>query len=210
MSYSSQMSESIFTPPQQAIDGAVFGNNFGNSMNVREVGALRVAMESAIVSAFQHGEDVPVGAAALKGDEITGLGYAADKMHKQPDLHAEAMTILDSRSKRATANPDTVVVTLEPCTKCQDFLADQPGIKVVAFGLSRSDAAERGILKPHAETIFERANRVGLPYEVRQVEDEQLRTIGLTLLDHVERNLDTEAVSIDTGRLLAALTQLKP
>lgn len=104
--------------------------------------------------------------------------------------------------------PHTVVVTAEPCDNCQDTLARNRDVKRVVFGLSREDMVSKGLVKPHAETIFERAERMGLPYEVAQVADAQLQTVGLTLFDHVTRDVQSGQVNVDRQALSQALTEL--
>lgn len=202
------MREPLFTPMNQAARLLEVEDDPDSFQQAREAAGLHRATTLALESAFRFGMDMPVGAVALEGSDIVGRGFAGDKRLGESLLHAEAMTILDARFDVAKARPDTVVATLEPCTQCQDYLATQPGLKRVVFGLSRADAASKGLIKPHEETIFQRAERVNLPYLVAQVEDEQLKTFGLTLLDNVRRDTTTGVVTIDTVSLSVALTTL--
>jgi tRNA(Arg) A34 adenosine deaminase TadA len=179
-----------------------------SEMRARDRALLWRATTLAIESAFSYGLDFPVGAVAAKGDEIIGRHFASDKRHRMRELHAERMAVIEGMAGPLGKSPDTVVVTLEPCKMCQDFLATVPSIKRVGFGLARSEMEERGLAKHHDETIFGRAIRLGLPYEVVQIEDEQLHTAGTIILDNMHRDPITEKVEVDQAGLSRALQEL--
>ncbi|MDB5175254.1 MAG: hypothetical protein JWM81_112 [Candidatus Saccharibacteria bacterium] len=199
------MREPLFTPANRAPQLLEVGGDPNSVQDAREAAALHHATALALESAFTHGIDMPVGAVALRGAEIVGRGFASDRRLGQPILHAEVMSLFDTKFDVAGAVSGTVVTTLEPCTQCQDYLATQPGLTRVAFGLSRADAASRGLVNHHDETIFERATRVSLPYEVVQVDDAHLRAVGLTILDNIWRDTGTGAIRVDTASLSLAL-----
>lgn len=202
------MRESLYNSKNESARRLIIEGDPSSIIRANEAAALHRAIELAIESAFSYGIDLPVGAVALQGSMIIGRGFAGDNRLGNPTLHAEKMAVLDTRFDVWGGAPDTVVVTLEPCEKCQDFLARESGIKRVAFGLARSDVAEKGLIKAHDEDIFERAKRLGLPYEVSQVEDGQLRKAGLTILDYVRRYSGTGFVEVDTNGLNRALNEL--
>lgn len=174
----------------------------------RDAALLWRATTLAIESAFSHGQDLPVGAVAAHRDAIVGRSYASDKRHRYAQMHAEYMAVMDAMANSRNFGPDTLAVTLEPCDNCQDFIATQPTIRRVVFGLTRRDAADRGLVKSHDETIFQRALRVGLPYQVMQVDDEALQLAGGVILEHTQRHVASGAVQIDKTGLQAALTRL--
>lgn len=159
---------------------------------------LREALGNAIASAFEHGADMPVGAVTMNGKHIVGVGYASDRRLENPLLHAEAMAIIDSAGEPF----DTLVSTLEPCTQCQDFIAGHDHIKQVAYGLPRTEASDRGLIRAHEESAAERVARLGLPFEVIRLDDSLFRNIGRNVLDSVTRDPDTQRVQVDTVRLL--------
>ncbi len=79
---------------------------------------MRLALHEAR-RAGEHG-DVPVGAVAVRGDEVVGVGRNERELHGDPTAHAEVLAL------RAAALAlggwrlvdVTVYVTLEPCPMC--------------------------------------------------------------------------------------------
>jgi pyrimidine deaminase RibD-like protein len=178
-------------------------------LKARDRALLWRATTLAIESAFRFGKDFPVGAVAAKGNEIIGRHFASDKRHGFRELHAERMAVLDAIADSILGEePDTVIVTLEPCNMCQDFLATIPGVKRVGFGTWRSEVAERELVKPRDENIMSRALRVGLPFEVVHIDDKQLQTAGAVILDNMHRDPQTEEVVVDQESLSRHLRQL--
>lgn len=188
------------------------GNIDRNAMGQARLKALLWrATNLAIESAFSFGKDLPVGATAAGDSWIVGRYFASDNRNGYKQMHAEYMAVMDAKMNQLSSGveaPDTVVVTLEPCDNCQDFLATVPSIKQVGFGLPRKAVSDRGLIKPHDETIFQRALRVGLPYEVIQIDDPDLIEAGGVILDHTHRNRDTELVEVDHLGLQRALIEL--
>lgn len=202
------MREPLFTVRNQAARLHEVPDDPESHRRSIEAAALYRATNLAIESAFKSGVDLPIGAVALDGDEIVGRGFANDNRLGYRMLHAEVMSLLDTKFDIQGGKPRTVVVTAEPCQSCQDALAYDGTIERVAFGLSRTDLADLGLVKPHDETIFERAARIGLPYEVALIDDEQLRVIGLTILGNVSRDVDSGNVTVDGPGLTAAIIAL--
>lgn len=177
----------------------------------RDRALLWRATNLAIESAFSYGIDLPVGAVVASGNLIVGRWFARDRYNGFAQAHAEFMAIQDWQMTRRTSGapePDTLVVSIEPCDRCQDFIATIPSIKRVGFGLPRTAVSDRGIVRPHEETVFVRALRKGLPYEVMQIDDDQLQHTGLVLLDHVQRDPSTQEVAVDQSGLHDALVAL--
>ena len=162
----------------------------------------------AIESAFTFGKDLPVGAVAASGNFIVGRYFSSDRRSGYNQMHAEYMAVMDSRLDPNRPKADTVVVTVEPCENCQDFLAQQANIKRVGFGFVRKELVAMNLVKPHEETIFQRAIRVGLPYEIVQIYDTQLAHAGRLLLSHVKRDTNNELIEIDRSGLRESLINL--
>ena len=207
------MIEPIFTDRNRIIWESL--ETPGNTLtDKRDKALLLRATSFAIQGAFDWGQDLPVGAVAALEDEIIGHYIASDRRNGYRQMHAEYMAEMDASMQRLrgviSGSTDTMVVTLEPCNNCQDFLATLPGLRRVGFGVLRSTAAEMGILKPHDETISERSLRLSLPYEVVQIEDPDLLAINIALLENTQRNPVTEEVRVDKlglQRSLALLSQ---
>lgn len=169
---------------------------------------LAKATQAAIVGAIEHGVDVPVGAATGLDGEFLAANYAQDNLLSRKEAHAEFMTIQRTHELHPGVEPDTIAVTLEPCKSCQDYLAELPNLRLVAFALPLSVASMRRIIRNKEETIFDRAGREGLPYDVIQVDMSNLTEINRTLLDATARDLDTGETRVDSGKLLSQLPRL--
>lgn len=203
------MIEPIFRPGNEAALPQLDDTSPEAMLLARDRALLWRATNLAIESAFRFGEDLPVGAVAAGDNWIVGRYFASDQRNALRPMHAEYMAVTDAYFNRNFAPPvDTVVVTIEPCDNCQDYLALQPGIKRVGFGVSRQQVAELGLVKPHDETIFQRALRIGLPYEIIQIDDEQLLTANHTVLGHISRDVNTGKVQVDRIRLQKDLVTL--
>lgn len=201
--------EPIFRPENEAALPQIGDTSPEAMLLARDRALLWRATNLAIESAFRFGKDLPVGAVIAGGEWIVGRYFASDQRNELRPMHAEYMAVTDAYFNRDFAPPvDTVVVTVEPCDNCQDYLASQPGIKRVGFSMARQQVAELGLVKPHDETIFQRALRVGLPYEVIQIDDEQLREANRTVLSHVSRDVDTGQVQVDRIGLHEDLVKL--
>ncbi len=174
---------------------------------VRLKQALLRANSLALHSASRFGVDVPVGAVVFGGDSVFGEGIASDNRLRRKSLHAEVMAVLAVRPL-IRGRDKTIVTNLEPCNACQDRLAKTPGIKTVAYGLPREEAVQLGIVREAKETIHERAERIGLPYEVVRIEDASLFQLGQKILSCVERDRDREVVNIDQQILHREVPQL--
>ncbi len=79
---------------------------------------MRLALHEARRAAL-HG-DVPVGAVAVRGDEVVGVGRNERELHGDPTAHAEMLAL---RAAALTLGgwrlvDVTVYVTLEPCPMC--------------------------------------------------------------------------------------------
>lgn len=206
------MLEPLFTPANRAAWEYVDRDDSEAILRARLSAGLYRAINLAIESAFTYGIDFPIGAVALQGDRISGRGHANDIRFGQKHLHAETMALLDSRfsfgTVARTALADTLIVSLEPCDSCQKELSHVPGLTRVAFGLSRNDLADRGLINPHDSDIFTRSKERNYPYEITQIKDPALRTAGLTIFDHVTRDPQTGTVDVDMPALSAALEKL--
>lgn len=162
---------------------------------------LEAATMSAIDGALHTSTDVPVGAAASRDGKILSVNYAQDNLTNNPHAHAEYMTMELAREKHPGISPDTIAVTLEPCTMCQDYLAQFPDLKVVAFALPLASAALRNIIRQKECTIFDRHQRDPLPYNILQLGGDRLAKLGNLLLDITTRDPETGETLINTEHL---------
>src|SRR3989344_576858 len=199
------MREPLFTPNNDWL----LQEGDRSNPEIQQRAALHRAIGLAIESAFTYGLDLPVGAVVLERGAIIGRGFANDSRFGYSHLHAEQMALHDSQfTDFSSGKPDTVVVTIEPCGNCQDMLANIPSLSRVAFGISRVEVADMGLVNPKEEDIFDRVNRYGHTYRVVQVEDEALRAAGLTVLSNVHRDQETGDVEVDRVSLHNALVAL--
>ena len=166
------------------------------------------ATMAAIDGALHSGVDMPVGAAVSRDGELLAANYAQDNLTHNPRAHAEYMAMQLAQQKYPGVMPDAIGVTLEPCTMCQNYLAEFPSLKVVAFALPLASAALRRIVRPKECTVFERNAREPLPYTVLQIGNQRLTRIGELLLDATTRDIRTGATTIDTHRLRQGINGL--
>lgn len=204
------MLEAIFKEGSEILDRYLAADEQGK-LAIRDEALLRRAIELALESAFTYGIDLPVGAVVASGREIVGRWFARDVANRHRFAHAEFMAIGDWQMGKiavGSPSPDTLVTTIEPCVRCQDAIARVPSIKRVGFGITRSEVAERGLVTPHDETIFERTKRLGLPYEVVLIDDPMTTAVGGIILDHVSRDREIGAVEVDRDGLVEAIRSL--
>src|SRR3989344_3582791 len=197
------MHEPIFTARNEAAKRHMKEGDPVSYRKALDAALLHRAIGLAIESAFRFGQDLPVGAVAANDNWITGRYYSSDGRLSWPPMHAEVMALIDSEYNRFVSIPDTLVVTLEPCDRCQDSIAstDWCRIKRVGFGISREEVAERGLVIPYEETIFERTARLGYAYELFKVDDDQLYKAGGLILDFVQRDVANGSVRVDKEKL---------
>ena len=195
------MREVLFTRNNVAAQRHFVEGDKASYEKVRLSAAWQRTTELALESARTYGLDFPVGAVALDGLTIVGRGYANDNRFRHGLMHAEVMANSDTIFNQD--HPDTLVVNLEPCPNCQSYLATVPGLKKVAFGLSRHDLADKGLLRAHDEDIFTCA--ADLPYAVEQIDDDELRADNLLIYDHVQRDAATGQVQVDYLGIVGAL-----
>lgn len=177
-------------------------------LRARDRALLHRTTNLAIESAFTYGIDLPVGAVAALRDEIVGRHFAGDRRLGYDQMHAEYMASMDTIVGMGSACMDTIVVNVEPCNNCQDYLATLPSLTRVGFGLSRQQVADLGLVRPHRETIFERAARKHLPFEVVHIDDPELQDTNKIILAHTKRDPATGFVRVDREGLHYALVAL--
>jgi pyrimidine deaminase RibD-like protein len=167
---------------------------------LRDEALMWRAVSLAVESMETHGIDMPVGAVVAQGNQIVGRSFASDTRFGGQYLwaHAEVMADLDSQvgSFSYHASPDVVAVSLEPCNHCQDYFSRHPSVRRVLFGISRPEVAERGLVNPHDETIYERVERLGYKFEVAQISGPALKA-GQAILDFTRRDLRSGVVTVD-------------
>ena len=169
--------------------------------------AMSYATTLAILGAHEFGVDLPVGAVALDGDEITGAGIASDNRLGDSTLHAEKMFVMDPILGIDTGrNITEIAVGLEPCPMCQDFMVDR-GVEKVTFTLPRTELSRRGLVKHHDDDIFRRVARLGLPLEVVQLEDERISKVVSLLFDNTLRDVATGDVFVDVDSFSVDVTR---
>jgi tRNA(adenine34) deaminase len=79
---------------------------------------MRLAIAEARAAA-EH-DDVPIGAAVVRGGEVLGAGHNERELRQDPTAHAEVLAL--QRAARAVGSwrvlGATLYVTLEPCAMC--------------------------------------------------------------------------------------------
>ena len=65
-------------------------------------------------------DDVPIGAVAVHGDEVIGVGHNERELRQDPIAHAEAIALRDAARALGSWRvlDTTLYVTLEPCAMC--------------------------------------------------------------------------------------------
>jgi tRNA(Arg) A34 adenosine deaminase TadA len=163
---------------------------------------LEIAGERAVglsyKSAFENGQDVPIGAVAMRGDAIVGNGFAVDNQNGARHLHAEVIAI--KHANVLGIAPDVIVSTVEACERCQVHLAQLQKLTTFAFILSRQDLVDHGLVTPRP-SMTERAARGELGYNVVQLDNPQLREMALAPIMRTSRDISTGTVQIDRDRL---------
>jgi tRNA(adenine34) deaminase len=91
--------------------------------------ALRLARTGA------GGEEVPVGAVVIVGEEMVGSGWNAPIARHDPTAHAEILALREaaSRARNYRLEQATLYCTLEPCVMCAGALVAARIARVV-FG----------------------------------------------------------------------------
>jgi tRNA(adenine34) deaminase len=79
---------------------------------------MRLALNEAR-AALQHG-DIPIGAVAVRGDEVISGGHNERELRQDPTAHAELIALRKASEKLGTWRLTDVdlYVTLEPCPMC--------------------------------------------------------------------------------------------
>lgn len=92
-------------------------------------------MKIAINEALLSGQDVPVGAVLVIGDNIISKSSNKREKLNKPSAHAEILVIDEAAQKLGTwrLNEAKLYVTLEPCPMCATLIL-QSKIKEVYFG----------------------------------------------------------------------------
>jgi tRNA(adenine34) deaminase len=91
--------------------------------------ALRLARTGA------SGEEVPVGAVVVLGEEVVGSGWNAPIARRDPTAHAEILALREAASRAGNYRLEqaTLYCTLEPCVMCAGALVTARIARVV-FG----------------------------------------------------------------------------
>jgi tRNA(adenine34) deaminase len=79
---------------------------------------MRLALEQAQLALLTR--DVPIGAVAVKGNEVIGVGYNRREADNDPTAHAEMFAIRQAAQKVGFWRLEEVTLycTLEPCCMC--------------------------------------------------------------------------------------------
>jgi tRNA(Arg) A34 adenosine deaminase TadA len=173
-------------------------------------------------------QDLPVAALAIRGsdhmlgqyiasdnrlvrtnDPVTKRKYSAQAVaNRRQGYHGERLALQQANARRKQ-EPGSIatamVVTLEPCDSCQDFFAAPPQsihINEMVYGTSRDRAAEIGVLKPHPQSFFERAQDNDFGLNVIRIDDPATQAVNEELLRCVDRDRwGAEGVQLDAERV---------
>ena len=104
---------------------------------------LEMLMQPALEAAkkcLEDGNDVPVGCAIYKGDELLAVSSNTRQTERNVLGHAEIKAIDEACKKIGDwrLNECTLFVTLEPCAMCSGAIAESR-IGTVVYGASRPD-----------------------------------------------------------------------
>jgi tRNA(adenine34) deaminase len=79
---------------------------------------MRIALQEAALAVVH--DDVPVGAIAVRGDEIVGRGHNRREIDRDPSAHAEMIALREASQaiKHWRLDDVTLYCTLEPCAMC--------------------------------------------------------------------------------------------
>jgi len=77
---------------------------------------MRIAIEEAKAAAAT--DEVPVGAALVRGGEIVARAHNRCEELADPTQHAEMLVLQEGRRQLGTLDGCTLYVTLEPCAMC--------------------------------------------------------------------------------------------
>lgn len=84
---------------------------------------MRMAIEEAD-RALQEGEDVPIGAVVVKGEEVLARAHNRREAWSDPTAHAEIVVLREAAQRlgRWRLTGATLYVTVEPCAMCAGAL----------------------------------------------------------------------------------------
>jgi tRNA(adenine34) deaminase len=104
---------------------------------------MRLAIREA-ERASEH-EDVPIGAIAVHGGEVIGVGHNEREVRGDPTAHAEVIALREAAGRLGSWRLlDTVLyVTLEPCAMCAGAIV-LARVPRVVFGASDPKAGAAG------------------------------------------------------------------
>jgi len=166
------------------------------------------AIDLAERSALKNGKDIPVGAIALFGAAIVGIGYASDGGEPGLDhMHAELVALEAAGNRLINPFPaDTVVSSMEPCESCQEVIALDENITTVVFVTPRTELAGRGLVN-HRRSIEERAAQFELPYNVVRLDNPDVNQRALEPFNYTTRDLITGKTKVDSDGFRAHIAQ---
>lgn len=101
---------------------------------------MQPALEAAR-KCLEEGNDVPIGCAIYRGDELLATAYNTRQAERQVTGHAEVKAITEACKIIGDwrLNECTLFVTLEPCAMCSGTIAESR-IGTVVYGASRPDS----------------------------------------------------------------------
>src|ERR671923_2748142 len=90
-------------------------------------------------------DDVPIGAVAVHGDKVIGVGHNERELRQDPIAHAEAIALRDAARALGSWRvlDTTLYVTLEPCAMCAGAIV-LPRVPRVVYGCTDPKAGAAG------------------------------------------------------------------
>ena len=106
---------------------------------------MRAALDAARECATS--DDVPVGAAVVRGDELLAAAGNSRELHRDPTAHAEVLALREAATAAESWHLEgcTLYVTLEPCAMCAGAIV-LARVGRVVFGAADPKAGFAGSL----------------------------------------------------------------
>lgn len=150
---------------------------------------VTLATRTAIEGATDLGGQLPLGAVVASQDNVLAFRDPAAGFATERDLsHVEFLAYMEAVRTSVTGmvsgeTPISMATNIEPCADCLDFVAES-GIQEVIYCLDYAELVNRGFANAQSETLTQRVQRNGLPFNVVRNRSPLLVAQNRLLLDH--------------------------